>query len=116
MLSTWAWHLNGNGIVDGRIECICKGRLKIAEGTHVPQKGRCVSGMELTRRRHAVIDFVVDLNLSMPYQAPGTTERLNSLEEEQELICNLEILKCWSGFHAIFVQVPWQSEVWQILK
>jgi hypothetical protein len=87
VLSTWAWHLKANGIVDGRSECICKGRPKMAGDTRVPQRGRGVSGIELTGRRHAVFGLLADLSLSVPYQATIGIGGLDALNKESELFC-----------------------------
>jgi hypothetical protein len=74
VFSTWAWPLNGEGVVDGRAEYMCKGRLDMARGTRTPQRGRCVSGMELTRKRHPVVGVLTDLSLRVPYQPNIGTE------------------------------------------
>jgi hypothetical protein len=60
--------------VDGRAECMCKDRVDMARGTRTPQRGRCVSGMELTRARHAVVGVLTDLSFRVPYQPKIGTE------------------------------------------
>jgi hypothetical protein len=53
---------------------MCKGRVDMARGTRTPQRGRCVSGMELTCKRHAVVDVLTGLSFRVPYQPKIGTE------------------------------------------
>jgi hypothetical protein len=113
MLSKWTWHWKAGGIIDGRAGCICKGRRKTAEGTRMPQKGRCVSGMEVTRRRHAVFGFVEYLGVLLPYQAIIVTERLLSPRENPNTSVHSLNSNVLEGFvlcrlFMVFLQGPWQ--------
>jgi hypothetical protein len=89
--------------VDSRSEGICKGRLKMAGDARVPQRGRGVSGIELTGRRHAVFGILAELSLSVPYQAiigiggprcPRQRIRTSLLlvNSGARIICTLEVL------------------------
>jgi hypothetical protein len=58
----------------------------MARGTRTPQRGRCVSGMELTRKRHAVVGVLTGLSFRVPYQPKIGTET-QCLKDRTKHLC-----------------------------
>jgi len=63
----------------------------MARGTRTPQRGRCVSSMELTRKRHAVVGVLTDLSFRVPYQPKIGTETQGLKNRTKHLCIYLQV-------------------------